>query len=432
MARRIQGMRRRQGFTIPELLVSMALILFIMVILSQTFVTGADMFRKLKAMGDMQERLRSVSTRLRAELDTDHFEDTLLLGGGKSKSRSRLSDVDLRVEPPPLAGFFRIWQVSTATEGTDLYGVPSYQGSNHFLHFTVRLKGNRPESYASATLYGASPLTSPSQPLFTAYPADYYQPNNTYKNQWYEVVYFLQPTGQSANGTPLFALYRRQLVAVTGQATSMMNTPPGQQPNTNPPSPYYNDTPPPAYAEVSCKPDYSTGYSTLYFNSQADLTVPQRRFGTDPDPASAGRLAVINGMYTYPRLLDQPGTASFQWADDLLLSDVVSFDIKTLYDTPAGIGTDFVDLPLTTDPVAGGNNTVFGPLGIGVFDSWSQAQLPPPGSSGNPYDYFNNWYNPGNDKSLPLKIHVRALQITIRMWDVKTEQTAQLTIVQEM
>src|SRR5262249_37538376 len=153
------------------------------------------------------------------------------------------SDIDLRAEPPPQNGFFRIWQVSTATEGTDLYGVPSYQGSNHLLHFTVHLRGSRPENYASATLYGGSPMTTPSPWLFTAYPADYYKANTPYKNQWYEVAYFLQPTGQSANGTPLFALYRRQLVAVTGTATGTMNTPPGQ-PNTNPPgSPYYNNTP---------------------------------------------------------------------------------------------------------------------------------------------------------------------------------------------
>src|SRR5438445_4215103 len=97
--------RRRQGFTIPELLVSMALILFIMVILSQTFVAGADMFRKLKAMGDMQERLRTVSTRLRAELEELHFDDSLDLGGGNFKARSKLSDIDLRAEPPPQNGF---------------------------------------------------------------------------------------------------------------------------------------------------------------------------------------------------------------------------------------------------------------------------------------------------------------------------------------
>src|SRR5881397_1969800 len=107
MARRIQVMRGRQGFTIPELLVSMALILFIMVILTQTFVTGADMFRRLKAIGDMQERLRSVSTQLRADLKNHYLE-------GSPKS---LSQFDFTTPTPgspgfepPSNGFFRIWQ----------------------------------------------------------------------------------------------------------------------------------------------------------------------------------------------------------------------------------------------------------------------------------------------------------------------------------
>jgi len=59
------NMSRRIGFTLIEVLVAMALTMFIMVILSQCFVQGLETFRVLKAIGDMQERLRTASNVLR-------------------------------------------------------------------------------------------------------------------------------------------------------------------------------------------------------------------------------------------------------------------------------------------------------------------------------------------------------------------------------
>ena len=53
-------MKRRSAFTIVELLVALALIMFIMAILSEAFVAGLTTFRNLKAVADMAERLRSV------------------------------------------------------------------------------------------------------------------------------------------------------------------------------------------------------------------------------------------------------------------------------------------------------------------------------------------------------------------------------------
>ena len=47
-------MRRRQGFTIVELLVAMALIVLIMSIISEAFVEGLGTFRELKGIGDLQ------------------------------------------------------------------------------------------------------------------------------------------------------------------------------------------------------------------------------------------------------------------------------------------------------------------------------------------------------------------------------------------
>src|SRR5207249_4237376 len=97
---------------------------------------------------------------------------------------------------------------------------------------------------------------------------------------------------------------------------------------------------------------------------------------------------------------------------------VISFDVQVLV---AG-GTDFVDLSTFTS-----NNSAF-PGTPAVFDTWSQAQdwL---------YDY-SNWNPNPNAKPaatwLPLQLRIQAIQITIRVWDLKSQLARQITIVQDM
>ena len=87
-------MRRRQGFTLVELMVALALIIVIMAIISQAFVEGLETFRNLKALGDLQENLRSAVVPLREDLIARHFsndqklsDQTLIPGAGR---RTRL------------------------------------------------------------------------------------------------------------------------------------------------------------------------------------------------------------------------------------------------------------------------------------------------------------------------------------------------------
>src|SRR5688500_6460688 len=104
-------MRRRQGFTITELLVAMALIVFIMYILAEAFSAGSSAFRNHKAIGDMNEKLRTASQTLRNLLETDHIE-----------GKKRMRDPNFWKEGPPREGFFRLWQTSDGIyEGEDLY-----------------------------------------------------------------------------------------------------------------------------------------------------------------------------------------------------------------------------------------------------------------------------------------------------------------------
>ena len=89
---------RRQGFTLVEMMVSLALVLFIMVILTQAFQAGLESFRLLKGVGDMEDNLRSVATILRRDLAADHFE-----------GKRRISDESFWSIGPPREGYFRVW-----------------------------------------------------------------------------------------------------------------------------------------------------------------------------------------------------------------------------------------------------------------------------------------------------------------------------------
>src|SRR5262245_35445687 len=118
-------MRRRKGFTITELLVAMALIIFIMYILAEAFSAGSTAFRNLKAIGDMNEKLRTTGQMLRRDLERDHFD-----------GKRRISDPDFWMNGPPTEGFLRIFQVSQGiSEGIDRDGNVSYRAVDHGLHF---------------------------------------------------------------------------------------------------------------------------------------------------------------------------------------------------------------------------------------------------------------------------------------------------------
>src|SRR5262249_7526127 len=139
-------------------LVAMALIIFIMYILAEAFSAGSAAFRNLKAIGDMNEKLRNTGTLLRKHLERDHFED-----------KKRLSDPDFWKDGPPRAGFLRIYQGSTLSnkstdpyydEGTDADGNSSARAVDHGLHFSVKLRGNNRGDFFRSGVPAGSPLLS--------------------------------------------------------------------------------------------------------------------------------------------------------------------------------------------------------------------------------------------------------------------------------
>src|SRR6266404_2721638 len=308
---------RRQGFTLVEMLVSLALVLFIMYILSQALITGLETFRQLKATGEMEERLRMASTILRQDLKLDHFE-----------GRRRLSDPSFWAQGSPREGFFRIEQGLPSTrEGVDGDSIPSFVATTHRLHFAIKLRGSQREDFLSASVPLGSPLLDglpgSVDTTFFGYRGDarYQDPgSSTYNSQWAEVAYYLLPPNPQpfAGRTPLYALYRCQRLALPNNKDINWTKPILATLQTG-------------YSAMSCKPNPAEP-SKLYFNDPTDLTVPERRLGLSSQPLSTG--------------------------DDLLMTDVVSFTVQVL--SPDLDPNNFVDLPQSRPDQP-----------LRVFDTWS-------------------------------------------------------------
>jgi prepilin-type N-terminal cleavage/methylation domain-containing protein len=359
-----QTQQRRPGFTLVEMLVSMALILFIMVILSDAFVAALESFRRLKAIGDMEDRMRSAATFIRADLSADHFE-----------SRKRLSDPNFYLTGPPREGFLRIYQpLYSSLEGTgDADGNYSYvastsaAGLGQTLHMTVKLRGNRQEDFFKAYVPPSSSLFTASTTFFNQTSDFQTSGSSFYYSPWAEVAYFIVQVGSTTEpnnpmstvGSPLYALYRAQFVVVPD--TMAVNTPPLQ----------VNPATPPDYTQMSCNIDPVTQNVTFY--NPSDLASGTRTF--------------------------TPLTTPTLRSATLLLTDVLSWDIQ-IY-TPGA--TDWADVvPHSVPPPVG-----------------TLPVLPAPA-----YDFDTAT---GTSTST-----INAIRISIRVWDAKTLQARQMSIIQDM
>jgi prepilin-type N-terminal cleavage/methylation domain-containing protein len=381
-------MRSRRGFTLVEMLVATALTIFIMVILSQAFVAAMETFRQLKGIGDLESSLRTAATMLRRDLAADHFE-----------GKRRLSDSQFWSSVgPPSQGYLRIQQDKDTIGDSDLEkadadGLPSRRRTGHKLALTVKLRGNNRLDFFSAKISDPDPNATLVK---FGFPDARYQQAGIFSSQWAEVAYFLwrDPSNPiTANATPLYNLYRRQRLAV-----------PYDNADPNWGNPAVDIGRASFYSQISvsygglANPDNA---GKLYFNSPADLTIPERRFGMTSTPGSFGLpvkyLPVsLNGKLT---------------GDDLLLTNVVSFDIQVL---PARNAPDFVDLKDLTP-------------GAFIFDTWSTikddvydyANTPVPAT----YYKYNGVAGQGN---------LFAIRVTMRVWDPRTEQTRQISVIQDL
>jgi prepilin-type N-terminal cleavage/methylation domain-containing protein len=381
---------RRTGFTIPELLVAMAVALGIMVILTESFRMGMDLSRFSRGTGEMMSQLQGAGVILNRDLQLPHF----LAESSKPNEGLRLSDQRLDTLPnaygpalqylpwtPPKAGFFRIVspqpngyheQLGPApVQSADREGFYINTATNHALHFTAIHPGGVDQFSALVN-------------------------NFTYTSRAAEIAYFLVPMGERtsnrASGRPLYHLIRRQrLVAVTDQDRTPLA--------------------PAAFDTDVIASDGVTPYTL------ADLTNPSNRLG---GPLPNYQLLQITNSNNNPH-----------FGEDILLSNVISFEVRVDW-TPnlslpvnisgsnlgpqafkqAGVLNntdypwDYLSIPGHAIALPGLNI----PAGSGIFDTWF----------GN-----SNWSYASNP--VPLAIRVKSLQIIIRLYDSRIKSVRQNT-----
>lgn len=454
----------RVAFTLVEMMVAMTLTIFVMVILSQCFIQGLETFSGLKVIGDMNEQFRSATSLLRADLSQDHFE-----------AGRRLSDpLATFTSNPPRMGFFVVGQgypnptypTTKTTEvpaGIDPDGVGSTRAYDHWLHFTVKMRGNAREKLFSAvdlTPFPYPPVGKPFQPLanpavggnlitstyFNQSPdAVFADPAQTriYFSPWAEVAWYMVPTGTTqspqvpptlvppgvpaATPTPLFALYRCQYLVFPNTSTDQ--PPPLTVPVTVAPNTKGSAKPalmsPQYFQTFSCIPTVAPAPAApttgnIKFFNPSDLAngyyIPQ-----------AGPLPPIQNRAFLPFTELPPAPGSVPRASTLVLSNVVSFQIEILPTFGSAFG-DMAVPPMSyvaPDPDAPGVKA--GPYSI-PYDTanFLSTRLPMPKPP-----YFPN--NVAKSIMPPAPTFtIQGLQITIRIWDPKSQTTRQTTIVQDM
>lgn len=435
----------RRGFTLVEVLVAAGLSMLIMLMVTTAFTQGMDTLSKLKSVGEMQQRLRGFEAVMRTDLEAEHFE---------SRYGPKLSDqrLDLLVPGltndtaiswrPPTRGFFRIvndepslppihatLQQCGMREGTsDMTGNLSTRAIDHMLHMTVHRNANRGDKLfhtklpTSANMAAIAP-SNMSQMATTP---------QTLTSDWAEVVYYLDlmdPTtgairtvGQTPGGTPLFGLYRRvRVLAGNGTPSSVFMTP------------MTTGTDRDLVQAVSNMPaNMAAGQRPM--NGPEEVRNPRARLGglhSNRFVKSGDPMFVTNAWDTVSREESATNTPT---GSDLLLTDVISFEVKADWDLPA------VNPAAITSPMMTSGNTFEFPFNIlpvipgnrnpklanrRIFDTW--------------YDTPNNsWLPPatgsatGTEDTIPMPIRIRALQIKVRVWDRKNGMARQVTIIQDM
>jgi prepilin-type N-terminal cleavage/methylation domain-containing protein len=402
---------RRQGFTIVELLVALALVLFIMSIISQVFVDASEAFRSARSKAELTEKLRFITQTLRADLRSRHFEN------GR-----KLSDPEFWRDGPPKTGYFRlehkplvtVFAPDGVTPITNNLGEPIVQGNpgaGHLIAFTCFQKAQNPSDFYS--------VSGISNPLFAGWkngsglsPQDTrFEDNATFNSPDAEISWFLGPDGpgytkeyplQDEVGAPatikVFSLYRRMWLLA---------------PNKPDPS-----APMPAVAAtdgVGVNPNQLPLTDINFGQWNTDLPntdVPLRRSIGFGYPASGSVTSWKDSSFQPLNVASDPF---------LIANNVLSFSVEVLNEN----GTQFFPLQSA--------------IGSKVFDTWSSRPY-----GGND---FSKWNVPGDLASIPmipstapmgtLPPRITAIRVTIRLYDTNnalspSKTTWQATLVEPL
>ena len=453
----------RNAFTLVELMVAMALIILMLSIMSQAFVIATGVMQGLKEVADMQEKIRPAITLLQRDLGANHFE------GSK-----KLSDPEFWDNGPPKEGYFMLWQdkANDVAEGT-INNVTFSQSAalaNHMLAFTVKLPGKSPNDFFDSSLgasFGNIFFNGAGTPLgMTDSNIRRFESNaNLIHSNWAEVAYFLGPhtvpsvtlnnsvvtpdgytDGKTGPALPCFNLYRQQRMVLPSHNVAGV-TLPGIIQNS----------------QIS----YEMG--TPSFNKPSDLTVPWKRSmgnrtNISNTPLVGGVLTANHylgkpnsiltsaGMKLLPLFTEYIGNTTIN--TDIIATNVISFDVKLFTDDYYDYET--LNAILNRAPYL--LNPAYSPsVSNLVFDTWTTDQ----GNAANSIPKYdlgewntipNKWQPSISASSATIPVwgwkmdttvtpnvnkpytglNIKAVQISLRVWDQKSNTAKMFVIVQKL
>ena len=421
----------KKGFTLVELLVSMAIIIFMLSIMSQAFVIATTCMSGLKGVGELLDKGRPVLAVLQKDLSAYHFD-----------GYRRLSDENFWDNGPPRLGYFQIYEGgATLYEGTTTDGV-TYQRSgsaaDHRLAFTSRLSGKNPDDFYVTAFEQYNPgsdynslvgLFNSGGTLQASKNSQRYDfTPGILHSQWAEIAYFTKANNRTANGTPLMDLYRQQraILPSNSEANGLAIS------DTMPAPPYpANTSKMPYYENFSCK----SNAGKIYFNSPSDLTMPNYRMAS----------GFPNTLYAN---------------SDLLITDVISFDVRILPDSSlndfllvSSLSSTFYRYnqnsntqapPCIFDTWTTGNDGTqydLGDFSTGVWQptAWDSNNInyTPMGTGVNPATLIPIWNHnrsgmAGNIFTPNKGLRINAIQVSIRIWDEKSQKAREFKIIQRL
>ena len=469
--------RTRTAFTLVELLVAVALTLFLMAIIAEAFGAATKTFGTMRSAGQLQERMRSGAMVIRQDLAAEHLDGPYI--GGRGGPRVGDQRMDLAGWVPPPRGYFEIRQfpnglfpnqpgiyepMAAGFPFTDGEGLTSSRADTHDMRFTVKL----PDLPATELYSAELPATIPVVPVNPGDPAVMPFGNNPQINafpvqaapgtptivysRWAEIQYFLRPNGDmTPNGTnnaaqlPLYSLRRRvRLLASTGQNYLMT------LPNATQLMAQYPDV---AMARIAQGPVANT--------------VILRVLGPEDVGYAGTTLAGDSLRMQYGAHAQKlsPAGVMYETGDDILITDVLSFEVKAAWfssptfeairagSSPAvrpliptapstffNTEAPFDDIPEVPSGNQGLNNSLAGQR---RFDTWGpspQYVIQPLALNSDSIEWDRPISSDPDQRGFlmqhpmnpPLRINVRAVQIKIRVWDSRKETARQMTIIQEI
>lgn len=371
----IRSNRKRSGFTLVELMISAAITVIIMTILSICFQTSMSAMSAMRAQGDAADQLRAVGEVMKRDIKTDHFQSAensfQVNNGGR-----RLSDYDFRVFAPYLTGaiattgFVQITSPPSVKEGDD-GSFDSTRGTGSIWLTSVLPGGSEGNLYTASTFIPPVIAGVPTPVVFSSEAA--------------EVSYFLIPSGLTAGNpsTQLYNLYRRQrLVASSTTSQAQFQMAVGVDP----------------FANEVLSVDPNTGF----VNTMASIA------STLPNPIRRPAIGPLGGA---------------RFGDDIILSNVISFEVKPTWQsagtTPAPRNFGFPTFTLAGSPDVWAN-----PSNLTSTDA--------------PYDTLSAFPASGYqfDTLFPTanhpRIRVNAVQIRLRIYDPKVKTARQSSLVIEL